>query len=103
MLTPFASDPQQRTRALTRGIISVGTIIILAMWAVVIASIIAAREAAIDRARSEGRNLAIAGAVVDQAHQFLHVHREGSPVGHGNASPAESKRSRRPPQVAISR
>jgi PAS domain S-box-containing protein len=62
LLTPFASDPQQRTRALTRGIIAVGTLIILAMWAVVIASIIAAREAAIDRARSDGHNLAIAFA-----------------------------------------
>jgi signal transduction histidine kinase len=37
-------------------------VIILAMWAMVIASILAAREAAIDRTRSEGRNLAIASA-----------------------------------------
>lgn len=62
LFTAFASDPRRRAKALTCGIIAVGTAITLAMWATVIASVIVAREAAIDRARSEGRNLAVAFA-----------------------------------------
>jgi hypothetical protein len=43
--------------------------ILFAMWAMVIASILTAREAAIDRTRSEGRNLAVAFA--DQVSHIL--------------------------------
>jgi len=64
-----ASDLRRHARALTRGIIIVGSLIILAMWAVVIASIFAARETAIERTRSEGRNLAIAFAA--EVNHFL--------------------------------
>jgi hypothetical protein len=69
LFTSHAGDLRRHARALTRGIIIVGSLIILAMWAVVIASIFAEREAAIDRARSEGRNLAIAFA--DEVNRVL--------------------------------
>ena len=53
-------DPRRRARALTKGIVAVGGVVILVMWAVVVGSIITARQAAIERVHSEGRNLAIA-------------------------------------------
>ena len=62
MFTPFPSDPRRHARAITIEIVAVGFIVILAMWAIVIASITAAREAAVDRARSDGHNLAVAFA-----------------------------------------
>ena len=62
MFTPFPSDPRRHARAISIEIVAVGIIVILAMWAMVIASITAAREAAMDRARSEGHNLAVAFA-----------------------------------------
>jgi len=69
LFTSYAGDLRHHARALTRGIIIVGSLIILAMWAVVIASIFAARETAIERTRSEGRNLAIAFAT--EVNHFL--------------------------------
>jgi signal transduction histidine kinase len=60
---PSAKDPKSRCRTLTVGIIAIAAAVIVAIWAVVVASIISAREAAMDRARAEGRNLAIAFAV----------------------------------------
>jgi signal transduction histidine kinase len=59
---PSARDPKSRGRVVTLGIIAVATVVIVAIWAVVVASIIWAREAAMDRARAEGRNLAVAFA-----------------------------------------
>src|SRR5260370_29740231 len=61
--TLFPSDPRRRCRATTIEIVAVGIIVILAMWTTVAASITTAREAAMDRTRSEGRNLAAAFAV----------------------------------------
>ena len=69
MLTPWAKDPNSRCRTLTLGIIAIATVVIVAIWAVVIASIFSAREAAMDRARAEGRNLAIAFA--DEVNHIL--------------------------------
>lgn len=69
MFTAFASDPRRRAKALTFGIIAVGMAIALAMWATVIASVVVAREAAMDRARSEGHNLAVAFA--DEVNHIL--------------------------------
>ena len=60
--TLFPTDPRRRCRATTIEIVVVGIIVILAMWTTVAASITTAREAAIDRTRSEGRNLAAAFA-----------------------------------------
>jgi signal transduction histidine kinase len=62
MFTPPISDPRRRARTITREIIAVGFLIIAAMWVMAGAAIMAAREAAMDRTRSEGRNLAIAFA-----------------------------------------
>src|SRR5262245_51800157 len=62
MLAPPTSDPRRRARIITRDIIAVGTVIIMAMWVMAAASIITGRQAAMDRTRSEGRNLAIAFA-----------------------------------------
>jgi signal transduction histidine kinase len=59
MLAPFTSDPRRRARIITYKIIAVGVVIIAAMWVMAGASIMAAREAAMDRTRSEGRNLAV--------------------------------------------
>src|SRR5215831_5443814 len=56
------NDPRSNIRAIRLGVGAVGAMILLAMWAMVIASIVTAREAAIDRTRSEGRNLAVAFA-----------------------------------------
>jgi signal transduction histidine kinase len=69
LFTAFASDPRRRAKALTFGIIAVGMAITLAMWATVIASVVVAREAAMDRARSEGHNLAVAFA--DEVNHIL--------------------------------
>src|ERR1700736_4641400 len=55
MFTPPTRDPRRRARIITGGIIAVGIMIIAA-------SIMAAREAPMDRTRSEGRNLVIAFA-----------------------------------------
>src|SRR5690242_5947250 len=60
--TLFPTDPRRRCRATTIEIVAVGVIVILAMWTTVAASITTAREAAMDRTRSEGRNLAAAFA-----------------------------------------
>ena len=60
--TLFPTDPRRRCRANTIEIVAVGIIVILAMWTTVAASITTAREAAMDRTRSEGRNLAAAFA-----------------------------------------
>src|ERR1700737_1265793 len=62
MFTPPTRDPRRRARIITGQIIAVGIMIIAAMWVMAGASIMAAREAALDRTRSEGRNLAIAFA-----------------------------------------
>jgi PAS domain S-box-containing protein len=60
--TLFSTDPRRRCRVTTIEIVAVGIIVILAMWTIIAASITTAREAAMDRARSEGRNLAAAFA-----------------------------------------
>jgi NO-binding membrane sensor protein with MHYT domain len=52
-----AADPLDRAKFITRGIVGVGAAIITTMWAAVFMSIYAAREAAMDHARSEMRNL----------------------------------------------
>ena len=62
MFTPPPRDPRRRARIITGEIIAVGIMIIAAMWVMAGASIMGAREAAMDRTRSEGRNLAIAFA-----------------------------------------
>ncbi len=62
MFTPPTRDPRRRARIITGEIIAVGIMIIAAMWVMAGASIMAAREAAMDRTRSEGRNLAVAFA-----------------------------------------
>jgi PAS domain S-box-containing protein len=67
--TLFPTDPRRRCRATTIEIVVVGIIVILAMWTTVAASITTAREAAMDRTRSEGRNLAAAFA--DELTQIL--------------------------------
>ena len=69
MATLFPTDPRRRCRATTTEIVAVGIIVILAMWTTVAASITTAREAAMDRTRSEGRNLAAAFA--DELTQIL--------------------------------
>jgi signal transduction histidine kinase len=58
LFTPLANDPRRRARSITRRIVAVGIVVVLAMWATVAVSITTAREAAMDRTRSEGRNLA---------------------------------------------
>jgi signal transduction histidine kinase len=58
----LAGNRRRRTKAIEASIVGVGGTVILALWLVVVASIIAAREAAMERTRSEGRNLAIAFA-----------------------------------------
>jgi signal transduction histidine kinase len=60
VFTSFTSDPRRRTRAIKLEIVVVGFVMLVAMWGMVISSIIAAQEAAMDHTRSEGRNLAIA-------------------------------------------
>jgi hypothetical protein len=55
-------DPRRHARIITGQIIAVGILIIVALWLTAGASIMAARESAMDRTRSEGRNLAIAFA-----------------------------------------
>ena len=60
MFIPPTSDPRRRARIITSEIIALSILIIAAMWVMAGASIMAAREAALDRTRSEGRNLAIA-------------------------------------------
>jgi PAS domain S-box-containing protein len=67
--TLFPTDPRRRCRATTIEIVAVGVIVILAMWTTVAASITTAREAAMDRTRSEERNLAAAFA--DELTQIL--------------------------------
>jgi len=62
MFTPSVSDPRRRARTIIREIVAVGIVIILAMWVMAGASIMAARETAMDRTRLEGRNLAVAFA-----------------------------------------
>jgi PAS domain-containing protein len=62
LFTPFPNDPRRRTKAITLEIVVVGIVMLVAMWGMVISSIVTAREAAMDRTRSEGRNLAIAFA-----------------------------------------
>jgi signal transduction histidine kinase len=62
MFTPSTSDPRRRARSITSEIIAVCILIIAAMWVMAGASIMAAKEAAMDRTRSEGRNLAVAFA-----------------------------------------
>jgi signal transduction histidine kinase len=62
MFTTSVGDPRRRARTITREIVAVGIVIILAMWVMAGASIMAAREAALDRTRSEGRNLTVAFA-----------------------------------------
>jgi hypothetical protein len=69
LYTLFPTDPRCRCRATTIEIVVVGIIVILAMWTTVAASITTAREAAMDRTRSEGRNLAAAFA--DELTQIL--------------------------------
>jgi PAS domain S-box-containing protein len=69
LYTLFPTDPRRRCRATTIEIVAVGIIVILAMWTTVAASITTAREAAMDRTRSEGRNLAAAFA--DELTQIL--------------------------------
>src|ERR1700737_2050738 len=62
MFTPPTRDPRRRARVISGGLTGVGILIIAAMWVMAGASIMAAREAAMDRTRSEGRNLAVAFA-----------------------------------------
>jgi hypothetical protein len=62
LFTPFPTDPRRHARAATIEIVAVGIIVIPAMWTTVAASITTAREAAMDRTRSEGVNLAAAFA-----------------------------------------
>ena len=69
LYTLFPTDPRRRCRATTIEIVAVGIIVILAMWTTVAASITTAREAAMDRTRSERRNLAAAFA--DELTQIL--------------------------------
>ena len=69
MPTLFPTDLRRRCRVTTIEIVAVGIIVILAMWTTVAASITTAREAAMDRTRSEGHNLAAAFA--DELTQIL--------------------------------
>ncbi|HEV8032932.1 MAG TPA: hypothetical protein VGP42_18105 [Stellaceae bacterium] len=47
----FSTNPRRRARATARCILVFGGLIIVAMWAVVAASIVAARQTAMDRTR----------------------------------------------------
>ncbi len=58
----FPTDLRRRCRVTTIEIVAVGIIVVLAMWTIIASSITTAGEAAMDRARSEGRNLAAAFA-----------------------------------------
>jgi signal transduction histidine kinase len=62
VLTSVNRDPRRHARTVSREIIAAGLIVIVAMWSAVAISISSAREAAMDRTRSEGRNLAVAFA-----------------------------------------
>jgi signal transduction histidine kinase len=62
VFTSANRDPRRHARAVSREIVAVGVIIILVMWSAVAISILSAREAAMDRTRSEGSNLAAAFA-----------------------------------------
>jgi NO-binding membrane sensor protein with MHYT domain/signal transduction histidine kinase len=57
-----AANPRNRAKFLTRGIGGIGAALIITMWAAAAISIYAAREAAMDHARSETRNLSAAFA-----------------------------------------
>jgi signal transduction histidine kinase len=61
-LTPLTNHARRLARPITHRIIGAGIILILAMWAMAIASIMAAEQAAMNRTRSEGHNLAVAFA-----------------------------------------
>ena len=62
MFTSANRDPRRHARTVSREIVAVGVIVILAMWSAVAISVLSARDAAMDRTRSEGRNLAVAFA-----------------------------------------
>src|ERR1700757_3048851 len=62
MFTPRTSDPRRRALIITGEIIAVGVLSIAAMWVMRAASIMVAKDAAMERTRSEGRNLAVAFA-----------------------------------------
>ena len=54
--------PASRAKSTRASIILAGGAVLLIMWALVGASILAARQAAMDRTRAEGHNLAVAFA-----------------------------------------
>jgi signal transduction histidine kinase len=62
VFTSADRDRRRHTRVVSREIIGVGVIVILAMWTAVAISILSARVAAMDRTRTEGHNLAAAFA-----------------------------------------
>ena len=62
-------DPAPRVKSTRASIILAGGAVLLIMWALVGASILAARQAAMDRTRAEGHNLAVAFA--DEAIRML--------------------------------
>jgi signal transduction histidine kinase len=62
VFTSANRDPRRHARAVSREIVAVGVTFILAMWSAVAISIVCVRDAAMDRTRSEGRNLAVAFA-----------------------------------------
>jgi hypothetical protein len=62
LLGLFSIDPRNRAKAIKRWIIVFSSLVILAMWGIVVETIIGARETAMDHTHTEARNLAAAFA-----------------------------------------
>ena len=63
------ADPRRRANSIAAAIIIIGGLVLLVMWTLAAQSIVAARQAAMERTRVEGRNLALAFA--EEARQLL--------------------------------
>jgi signal transduction histidine kinase len=61
-LPDITADPRRRANSIAAVIIILGGAVLLVMWTLAAGSIFAARQAAMDRTRAEGRNLALAFA-----------------------------------------
>src|SRR5712691_4676115 len=62
LLGLFSPDPCRRAKAIKRWIVVFSSLVILAMWGIVVETIISARETAMDHTHTEARNLAAAFA-----------------------------------------
>jgi hypothetical protein len=61
-LPDTTAEPRRRANSIAAAIVLLGGAVLLVMWTLTAESILAARQAAMDRTRAEGRNLALAFA-----------------------------------------